>query len=62
MLKWKTLSHLSKRKLEKIQNKQLRYFIQHKIPLSPYYNKLLEKLGMETELKEKRIVDKMAKI
>jgi len=40
---WKKLSHLSPKKLENIQNKQLSYFIQHKVPFSPYYNKLFRK-------------------
>jgi len=43
MLNWKTLSHLSIRKIENIQNKRLRYFMQHKIPFSPYYSKLFKK-------------------
>jgi len=40
---WKTLSHLNIKRIKNIQNKQLRYFIQHKIPFSPYYNKLFKK-------------------
>ena len=42
-MNWKTLSHSSPKKLENIQNRKLRYFIQHKIPFSPYYNKLFKK-------------------
>jgi phenylacetate-coenzyme A ligase PaaK-like adenylate-forming protein len=42
-MNWKTLSHSSTQKIEGIQNKKLRYFIQHKIPFSPYYNKLFKK-------------------
>ena len=40
---WKTLSYLSTRKIKSLQNKKLKYFIQHKIPFSPYYNKLFNK-------------------
>lgn len=40
---WKILSHLSKNQIENLQNKKLRYFIHHKIPFSPYYNKLFRK-------------------
>jgi len=40
---WKTLSYLSTRKIKNLQNKKLRYFIQYKIPFSPYYNKLFKK-------------------
>ncbi|MCH8066958.1 MAG: phenylacetate--CoA ligase family protein [Nanoarchaeota archaeon] len=41
-MNWKTLSHLSTRKIKNIQNKKLRYFIQHKVPFSPYYNDLFK--------------------
>src|SRR3989338_1175100 len=40
---WKTLSHLSKNQKENLQNNKLRYFMQHKIPFSPYYSKLFKK-------------------
>jgi len=40
---WKILSHLSKNQIENLQNNKLRYFIRHKIPFSPYYNKLFKK-------------------
>ena len=40
---WKTLSHLSRREIENLQNNKLRYFMQHKIPFSPYYSKLFKK-------------------
>jgi len=43
MYNWNTLSHLSTEKIKNIQNKRLRYFIQHKIPFSPYYAKLFKK-------------------
>jgi len=42
-MNWKTISHLNIKKLENLQNKKLRYFIRHKIPFSPYYNKLFKK-------------------
>ncbi len=40
---WKILSHLSKNQIENLQNNKLRYFMQHKIPFSPYYSKLFKK-------------------
>tara|TARA_Y100000310_G_scaffold38326_1_gene35926 strand:- start:31 stop:1455 length:1425 start_codon:yes stop_codon:yes gene_type:complete len=43
MYNWKTLSHSNIEKIKSIQNRKLRYFIQHKIPFSPYYYKLLKK-------------------
>ena len=42
-MNWKILSHLSKNQIENLQNRKLRYFMQHKIPFSPYYNKLFKK-------------------
>lgn len=39
---WKKLSRLNPRKIEKLQNKKLKYFIQHKIPFSPYYNNIFK--------------------
>jgi len=61
IMDWKTLSPLSPGQIKLLQGKKLRYFLQHKIPFSQYYNKLLDKLGMETELKEKRIIDNRTK-
>ena len=43
MLNWKILSHLNSKKIKLLQEKKIRYFIQHKIPFSPYYNKLFKK-------------------
>jgi len=43
MSNWKTLSHSSIKKIKLLQGKKLKYFIQHKIPFSPYYNKLFKK-------------------
>lgn len=43
MRNWKKLSGLSLKKIEKLQNKRLRYLLQHKIPFSVFYNKLFKK-------------------
>ncbi len=40
LMNWKTLSHLPIKKIRKIQDKRLKYFIQHKIPFSQYYSRL----------------------
>ena len=42
-MNWKALSHLSIKKIESLQDKYLKYFVQHKVPFSPYYNKLFKK-------------------
>lgn len=42
-MNWKILSHLRIDKIKKLQDRKLRYFIQHKIPFSPYYDKLFKK-------------------
>jgi len=42
-MNWKTLSHLNIKQIENIQNRKLRYFIQHKLPFSPHYTKLFKK-------------------
>lgn len=41
-MNWKKLSHLSIKKIEGLQNKKLRYFLQCKVPFSPYYKKLFK--------------------
>ena len=43
MINWKAISCLSTKKIEKLQNKKLRNFLQHKIPFSPYYIRLFKK-------------------
>ncbi len=43
MLNWKKLSHSSTKTIERIQNKRLRFLLQHKIPFSPYYSRLFRK-------------------
>ena len=40
---WKKLSHLSRNRIRSLQDRKLRYFMQHIIPFSPYYNKLFKK-------------------
>jgi len=60
MISWKTLSHLSIKKIENIQNKKLRYFIQHKIPFSPYYSRLFKKYKIKfSDIKTTKDLEKI---
>jgi len=39
-MSWKRLSHLSRKEIEQFQNKELREFVRHRIPFSPFYRRL----------------------
>ena len=51
-MEWQKLSKLTPEKIEQLQNKKLRYFIQREIPFSPYYRNLFKKNGLKfTDIK-----------
>jgi len=43
---WSDVSRMSKSDLQNLQNKKLQWFFRHKLPYSPYYRGLLEKLKL----------------
>ncbi len=45
-LDWQTVSHLTRAQQQDLQNKKVRWFFQHKLPYSPYYRGLFEKLKL----------------
>lgn len=60
MFKWKKLSYSNKKAIERIQNKKLRYFLQHKIPFCPYYNKAFKKNDIRfSDIKTTKDLEKM---
>lgn len=45
-LDWQKVSHLTRPEQQELQNKKLRWFFRHKLPYSPYYRQMLEKLKL----------------